>query len=135
MRVAIGDTLKAGRTFLFDIKTCVSLYLPEFLLERAAMQGPRMLLSLFVLLLLVGCAATQQVVNKEAHPQLDFLNEGVTTKEDVLLKLGIPAAQFEGERILIYRLRERQKEGLVVIPPELGYRDARLAPVRSSWGR
>ena len=98
------------------------------------MQGFRMLLSLFALLLLVGCAGTQQVVNKEAHPNLDFLKEGVTTKEDVLLKLGIPAAQFEGERILLYRLREREKEGLMVIPPELGYRDARLAPMRSSWG-
>ena len=98
------------------------------------MQGLRMLLSLFALLLLVGCAGTQQVVNKEAHPNLDFLKEGVTTKEDVLLKLGIPAAQFEGERILLYRLREREKEGLMVIPPELGYRDARLAPMRSSWG-
>ena len=93
-----------------------------------------MLLSLFVLLSLFACAGTQQAVNKEAHPQLDFLKEGVTTKEDVLLKLGIPAAQFEGERILLYRLREREKEGLTVIPPELGYRDARLAPVRSSWG-
>jgi hypothetical protein len=93
-----------------------------------------MLLSLLALLLVVGCAATQQVVNREAHPQLDFLKEGVTTKEEVLLKLGIPAAQFEGERILLYRLRERQNEGLVVIPPELGYRDARLAPVRSPWG-
>ena len=98
------------------------------------MQSLRMLLSSVALLLLLGCAATQQVVNKEEHPQLDFLIEGVTTKEDVLLKLGIPAAQFEGERILLYRLRERQKEGLVVIPPELGYRDARLAPVRWSWG-
>ena len=98
------------------------------------MQGFRMLLSLFALLLLVGCAGTQQVVNKEAHPNLDFLKEGVTTKEDVLLKLGIPAAQFEGERILLYRLREREKEGLMAIPPELGYRDARLAPMRSSWG-
>jgi hypothetical protein len=98
------------------------------------MQSRGMLLSFFALLLLMGCAGTQQVVNKEAHPQLDFLVEGVTTKEDVLLRLGIPAAQFEGERILLYRLHERQKEGLVVIPPELGYRDARLAPVRSSWG-
>jgi hypothetical protein len=98
------------------------------------MQSRGMLLSFVALLLLMGCAGTQQVVNKEAHPQLDFLVEGVTTKEDVLLRLGIPATQFEGERILLYRLRERQKEGLVVIPPELGYRDARLAPVRSSWG-
>jgi hypothetical protein len=98
------------------------------------MQGLRIFLSVFALLLLVGCAATQQVVDKEVYPQFDFLKEGVTTKEEVLLKLGIPAAQFEGERILLYRLREREKEGLVVIPPELGYKDARLAPVRSPWG-
>jgi hypothetical protein len=98
------------------------------------MQCLRTLLCFLALLLLMGCASTQQVVNKEAHPQLDFLQEGVTTKEDVLLRLGIPAAQFEGERILLYRLRERQKEGLVVIPPELGYRDVRLSPMRSSWG-
>jgi hypothetical protein len=97
------------------------------------MQSFRILLFLLPLLL-VGCAGTQQSINKEAHPQLDFLKEGFTTKQDVLLKLGIPATQFEGERILLYRLRERQKEGLVVIPPELGYRDPRLAPMRSPWG-
>jgi len=76
--------------------------------------------------------ATQQVVDREAHPQLDFLKEGVTTKEDVLLKLGIRLLSLRASvSCLPFSARER-KRGLVSYPG-VGYRDARLAPVRSSW--
>lgn len=35
---------------------------------------------------------------------LDFLQDGTTRRADVQLRLGEPAAMFEGERILAYRL-------------------------------
>lgn len=35
---------------------------------------------------------------------LDFLNDGVTRREDVYLKLGEPTAQFDASRIVAYRL-------------------------------
>ncbi len=35
---------------------------------------------------------------------LDFLKDGVTTKEEVILKLGDPKAMYEGSRIITYRL-------------------------------
>jgi len=35
---------------------------------------------------------------------LDFLSDGVTRREDVMLKLGEPSAQYEASRILTYRL-------------------------------
>jgi hypothetical protein len=60
-------------------------------------------------LLATGCA-TPKV--QPADPQLiftsdllSFLQDGVTTREEVVLKLGLPSAQIEGERILLYQLR------------------------------
>lgn len=44
------------------------------------------------------------------------LQDGSTRREDVLLQLGPPSAQFEGERIFTYRLR-REGERLHPVPP------------------
>ena len=35
---------------------------------------------------------------------LDFIKEGSTTREDILLKLGDPSGMYEGSRIITYRL-------------------------------
>jgi hypothetical protein len=53
-----------------------------------------------VCLLLAACASAP-VGHKDL---LDFLNDGVTRREEVQLKLGLPSAQYEGSRILAYRL-------------------------------
>jgi hypothetical protein len=37
---------------------------------------------------------------------LDFLDDGRTLRQDVLLKFGDPSAQYEGDRILTYRLAQ-----------------------------
>ena len=65
-----------------------------------------------IILLLSGCAETrlQTVDDATLQQQLALLEDGKTTKEDILLKFGIPSSQFEGERILTYRLRFNQKE-------------------------
>lgn len=57
------------------------------------------------LVLLAGCTPP---VLRQAEPAelqvawLAFLSDGRTTREEVLLRLGTPSAQLEGERILTY---------------------------------
>ncbi len=93
------------------------------------------LFAILALLLLTwcGCATpTLQVVPQDIDTKwLAYLEEGKTTKEDVLLRLGLPAAQFEGERILTYRMMLSDEEGLVVVSRELSSSDPRL----SQWAR
>ncbi len=87
---------------------------------------------LFALLLLEGfsCAPTQKIINEETRAQwLPYLEAGKTTKEHVLLRLGVPSATFENERILTYRMMLNQKEGLVVIWRELDVKQ----PWLSQW--
>lgn len=59
-----------------------------------------LLASLFLVIL--GCASNP-VGNKQL---LSFLQDGVTTREEIYLRLAEPNATFEGGRILTYRLDE-----------------------------
>ena len=66
-------------------------------------------LTLSLMLLATGCATPTL---QPADPQLlfksdllSFIRDGVTTREDVVLKLGIPSAQIEGDKILMYQMR------------------------------
>ena len=55
-------------------------------------------------------------VDKNTQQQwLPFIENGKITKEEVLLKLGIPSSQFEGERILTYQMTFNEQEGFRVI--------------------
>ena len=72
------------------------------------------LLPAMLIILTIGCA-TPRI--QPSDPQLlyrsdllSFLKNGATTREEVVLKLGIPSAQIEGEKILMYQLRA-DKEG------------------------
>ena len=59
--------------------------------------------------LLVGCATT---VTLPADPHLlDFLRDGQSTKETVVLKLGQPSAVLESGRILTYRVGQEKDRG------------------------
>jgi len=51
---------------------------------------------------LTGCA-TEPIGNKQL---LDFLQDGKTSREEVILHLAEPSATFEGGRIVTYRLDE-----------------------------
>ncbi len=57
-----------------------------------------------------GCTPAPEL--QPARPEklfqgmLAFLEDGKCTREQVLLRLGPPMAQFEGERILAYAFRE-----------------------------
>jgi hypothetical protein len=54
---------------------------------------------------LVSCASppppAQDLI---ASGALGFLSDGVTTREQATLRLGLPARTFEGDRILVYRM-------------------------------
>lgn len=85
---------------------------------------------LLIILLFSGCAETKlhTVDDSILHQQLSLLEDGKTTKQDILLKFGIPSAQFEGERIFTYRLRYNQSENrFEVISREVDRRDPRFA--------
>ena len=76
--------------------------------------GPAILLAL----LLVGCSTTTPLRGRA--DLLDFLADNQTTKEEVLLKLGQPSAQFQTEKILTYRLgKEDQNRGYYVVTREI----------------
>jgi len=85
---------------------------------------------IFFILLITGCAATTQKVvgDQEIKENLAaFLEDGKTTKQEVLLKLGIPSAQFEEERILTYRLGLNDQGTMVVGAPEFILKDRRIS--------
>lgn len=76
-----------------------------------------------IIILATGCA-TPHV--QPADPQLllksellAFIQDGVTTREEVLVKLGIPSAQFEGEKILMYQLWADQAGKWHLIAPKI----------------
>lgn len=57
-------------------------------------------------ILLVGCASKTPPAKVAEIEQryLAFVRDGVTSREQALLQLGLPTGQFEGERIMTWRL-------------------------------
>lgn len=49
---------------------------------------------------------------------LDFLDDGVTQRDEVRLRLGEPSATYEGETILAFRLRKDRQGYLLVRPSD-----------------
>lgn len=59
-------------------------------------------LSLLMLVLSIGgCATTQETGNKRL---LDFLVDGQTSKQEVILALGQPSGVYENESVYTYRI-------------------------------
>ncbi len=103
----------------FYVRPCKQMALFFALIILFAVTGP-------------GCAPKYQIVDEEVETiWFPYLQDGKTTKEDVLLRLGLPTAQFEGEKILTYRLMLSSNEGLVVVSREIDIKDPRL----SQWAR
>ena len=57
---------------------------------------------LAAVMLLAGCASVEQPAPDKRL--LDFLQDGQTKREEIVLRLGPPARTMQGERILFYRL-------------------------------
>ena len=68
-----------------------------------------------------GCATPQIKPIDRGYflNSLQFLVNGTTTREDVLLKLGEPSGRFEGERILTYMLSIDVNKDLRILPRPL----------------
>jgi hypothetical protein len=69
----------------------------------------RLILALTLVIALAACASTPTPrivpISLEQTPAwLSFLVDGKTTREELLLQLGVPSMQFEGERILTFLL-------------------------------
>ena len=62
---------------------------------------------------LAGCTTTPEKPVSSPH-LLDFLNDGQTTKETALLKLGQPSAVLESGRVLTYRLGREDNGGYFI---------------------
>ena len=75
-----------------------------------------------------GCAGQRPTPQVEQIEQthLPFIEDGATSREQALLRLGIPSGQFEGERILTWRLRFDGK-ALFPIAPDAAGDDPRYA--------
>jgi hypothetical protein len=74
------------------------------------------------LLLVLGCETpvTRPVEDLLGADCLAFVRDGHTTREDVILRLGIPSAEFEDGRILTYALRLDEEDQLQVIALQPG---------------
>lgn len=93
----------------------------------------RALLIVVALLVPLACAHATRPADTEISRQwLGYLQDDKTTKEEVLLKLGLPTAQFEGERILTWRLMLHAGEGLVPVAREVDPLDPRMAQWREA---
>jgi len=72
----------------------------------------RMKRAAYLLLLLTSCSSAYS--RQADKTLLDFLEDGKTTKEMVILKLGAPSGVFEQERIISYHLG-KTKDGYFVL--------------------
>jgi hypothetical protein len=84
----------------------------------------RFIFSSLTLIIIVASCATPHI--QPTDPQhlfktelLGFIRDGITTREEVVLKLGIPSAQFEGEKILTYQLRVDQAGKWRLVAPQI----------------
>jgi len=84
-----------------------------------------------LLLSAFGCSApTLKVADAELEAKwLGFIKDGSTTKQDALLKLGLPSEHFEGERILVYRLMLFENKGFSNVSRYI----KRYEPLLSEW--
>jgi hypothetical protein len=73
-----------------------------------------------------ACAPTPPPVAKDRE-QLADLDRRKPSKTDVLLMFGAPAATFEGERILTYRMGRGHENTLRVVSPIVRSEDPRFA--------
>jgi hypothetical protein len=92
-------------------------------LQRLILRARFIFSSLALIIMLASCA-TPHIQPTDPKPLLNskllgFIQDGVTTREEVVLKLGTPSAQFEGEKILTYQLRIDQAGNWHLVAPQI----------------
>lgn len=78
---------------------------------------PLVALVLITLLGLSGCA-TEPIHGADPH-LLDFLKDGATTRDEVVLALGQPSATLQQEHIVTYRVGEDSDKRLFIVTPRV----------------
>lgn len=73
-------------------------------------------LAALLLVAFAGCA-TPPVIPGASPDLLKFLQDGASTREQIMLTLGQPAATYEQEKILTYRLGQNPAQGYYLITP------------------
>lgn len=71
------------------------------------------------LALLCGCASEpqrQQTPEQWQQNAMAFLQPGVTSREQILTKLGEPTGRYENDRIFTYRIARKMPDEIQVIP-------------------
>ena len=100
----------------------------------------RFIFSSLALIIMVASCATPHIQPTDTQPLFNselfgFIQDGITTREEVVLKLGTPSAQFEGEKILTYHLRIDQAGNWHLVAPQIfaptGFRAWREGACRS----
>ena len=79
-----------------------------------------LIVSLLLIVLASGCATpTLQPADPQLlfESDLSFLQDGIVKREEVVLRLGIPSAQMEGDNILMYQLKADQEGKWHLITP------------------
>jgi hypothetical protein len=62
-----------------------------------------------LVLLIAGCATpVQPVAGSEVATKFGFLQEGKTTRQQIIERMGAPRAEFEKDRVLTYWVFENQ---------------------------
>jgi len=84
----------------------------------------RLILPSLALIIIVASCGTPHIQSTDTQllfktELLGFIQDGITTREEVVLKLGIPSAQFEGEKILTYQLRVDQEGRWHLVAPQI----------------
>jgi hypothetical protein len=83
--------------------------------------------SLALVLSACGVPAYHPAAGRDLEARwLHYLENGKTSREEVLRRLGVPSAQFENQRILTYRLGLDKDSGFRVMSRELDRDDARF---------
>ena len=79
-----------------------------------------LILAIASVAMLAGCATPKiQLADAQLllNSELTFIKDGETTREEVVLKLGVPSAQREGDRILMYQFRAGEDGKLNRVSP------------------
>ena len=72
-----------------------------------------------VLVILSGCSPTPKtrvIEDASNSERIPFIREGVTTREEIMTRLGAPVSFYENQRIVIYWMHENKTGKFQVVP-------------------
>jgi hypothetical protein len=91
--------------------------------------------ALALALLAGGCSSTYEMRRVALPPRLEWLREGITTRDLTLTLLGEPDASFEGGRIATWELEADGSRGPAREAPEPQWAPRSLVVVFDTGGR